>query len=54
VGSGEGIQLPGESGRYRLLAFTCPQCEAKAYRIHFDERELLCCSPNHGVMVLDR
>jgi hypothetical protein len=49
VGSGEGMQLPGFSTRYRLLKFTCPHCTSSDYRIHYDERDFPECT-THGRM----
>jgi len=55
AGSGEGLQLPGYSTRYRLLEFTCAQptseCDSE-YRVHYDERDIPACG--HGRMELRR
>lgn len=50
IGTGDRIQLPGISARYRLLVFTCARCDSSAYRIYYDVRDLPGCE--HGLMEL--
>jgi hypothetical protein len=54
VGVGERIQLPGISTRYRLLKFSCPTCAVAAYRIHYDEENMLTCAKDGRAMELQR
>ena len=50
IGHGERLQLPGASTRYRLLKFTCPDCDQPPeYRIFYDEEDLPVCR-EHGQM----
>jgi len=49
LGVGERMTLPGESTRYRLLAFECAICGSKAHRVYYDERDLPDCSQHVGM-----
>jgi hypothetical protein len=48
-GAGDRIALPGDSTRYRLLAFVCTVCRVTTYRMYYDERAFPAC-PEHGHM----
>lgn len=52
VGVGDGIQLPGASTRYKLLTFACRRCQAEAYRVHYDDRNLPTCPADGQAMEL--
>lgn len=52
TGAGDQITLPGESSRYRLLKFVCPQCSHEEYRVFYDPADLPSC--HDGPMELRR
>jgi hypothetical protein len=47
VGTGDRIQLPGASTRYRLLTLRCASCGVTAHRVFYDPRDLPACE--HGM-----
>jgi hypothetical protein len=47
VGTGDRIQLPGASTRYRMLTLRCATCGVTAHRVFYDPRDLPVCE--HGM-----
>ncbi|MEV6710767.1 hypothetical protein AB0M48_01890 [Lentzea sp. NPDC051208] len=51
LGESDRAAQPGVSTRFELLRFACPQCDRRAVRLTYDDRDLPGC-PEHGAMEL--
>ncbi|MGW6443150.1 hypothetical protein [Lentzea sp. NPDC055074] len=51
LGEADRAGQPGVSTQFELLRFACAECENRAARLTYDDRDLPSC-PEHGVMEL--